>query len=193
MARKTTQRSAARGMSLLEAVISLSVLLIGILGMLQLSIFSSTSDEAGRAHTQAVQVAHELLAGLQQLAPEDPLLDEQFTGTTVPSEFGHLVSGDAVTATSYAAWSDSLPVAGVTLDSELLASGALDPVDPTLPRFQRRWTVWMPTTPITADSSKLIAVSVTWRERGVQRLREVVLYGSVINAAAVTAYANFYR
>jgi type IV pilus assembly protein PilV len=181
--------------TLLEAVISLTILLVGIVGTLQLQIFGLTGDEGGRSHTEALQVAHELLAGLQQLPTDDPRLDEQFTGLTPPAEFGHLSASGTVPSGSFTTYNDSssnapFKLPGVTLDSDFLARGINDPLDLARPRFQRRWTVWMPTTRIAVDGSKLIAVSVTWRERNLTGLKEVVLYGTVINAAAVSIFAS---
>jgi type IV pilus assembly protein PilV len=190
MVRMNTRRSAPRGVTLLEAVISLSILLVGILGTLQLQIFASTSDEAGRVHTQAIQVGHQLLAALQQLPPDDPLLAEQWTSAAPPDEFGHLLlANGSVTGGSFTAYSDSSPLPGVTLDSDYVAASVTDPLDDSLPRFQRRWTVWMPPTPAGMVGSKLIAVSIMWRERSFPALRETVLYGTVISGAAVTALA----
>lgn len=191
MARTNSRRSAARGVTLLEAVISLSILLVGIVGTLQLQIFASTSDEAGRSHTQALQVGHELLAALQQLPPDDAQLKELWTSAAPPAEFGHLLEGSsgALTSSPFYTYSDSMPLPGVTLDSDFITASATDPLDDSLPRFQRRWTVWMPVTPSGMVGSKLIAVSVTWRERSFPQLREAVLYGTVISGAAVTALA----
>jgi type IV pilus assembly protein PilV len=186
-------RSQARGTTLLEAVIALSILLIGLVGMLRLQAWGANSDEGGRSYTRAMQVGQELLAGLQQLPIDDPRLAEQFTGITSPAEFGHLLVGGKVASSAFKAWSDSSPIPGVTLDAKFIAETATDPLDASLPRFQRRWTVWMPTTPITINSSKVIAVSVMWRERGFPQLHEVVLYGSAINAAAVTSFAGLSR
>lgn len=191
MATNPSARGASRGTTLLEAVIALAILLIGLLGMLRLQMASANSDEGGRSHTQALQFGQELLARLQQLDPADGRLTAQYTGTTVPSAFGHLLdSGGVVTSNPFTPWSDGMAATlpGVTTDAGLLARGVTDPIDGTV-RFQRRWTVFLPTTPLGANGSKLIAVSVTWRERGYTGLREVVLYGSVVNAAAVTANA----
>lgn len=195
MARACGSRSPARGVTLLEAVISLSVLAIGIVGTLQLQIFGVTSDAAGRAHTQALQVARELVVALEQLPPEDVRIAEQYSGgDNPPADWGRLLkpSGDLSTA-AFMEFDDTLLLTGVTTDAEFIARSVTDAVDPTLPRFQRRWTAWAPPGPITGNASKLLAVSVIWHERGSLGLREVVLYGQVINAAAVTAYANFYR
>jgi type IV pilus assembly protein PilV len=193
MARTQPHPIAARGVTLLEAMVSLTLLLVGITGMLQLQIFAASSDEGARANTAAVQVARELLAGLQQLGPEDPRLDEHFVSDTPPAEFGHLLVGNTLTGATYKTYSDASPLPGVRTDADFLAAGVTDPVDGTLPRFQRRWMVWMPTSAITVDGSKLIAVSVTWREKTFTGLREVILYGTVINPASITAFANFSR
>lgn len=195
MTRAREPLRATRGVTLLESVISLSVLMIGMTGMVHLQVYGVTSDSGARAHTQALQVGRELLVALEQLGAEDARIAENFTGgANPPSDFGHLVkaSGDLSTA-AFTAYDDTIGLPGVTTDAAFVAATVTDPLDPTLPRFQRRWTTWAPPGPITGNTSKLIAVSVTWRERNLPGLREVVLYGQVINPAAVTAYANFYR
>lgn len=195
MPRTLESRAPARGVTLLEAVISLSLLAIGIVGTMQLQVFGITADSAARAHTQAVQVARELLVALEQLSPEDPRIAEQFTGgTSPPAGFGRLLqpSGELSTA-AFQLYDDSLDLVDVTTDETFIARSVTDPEDPTLPRFRRRWTAWAPEGPITSGGSKLLAVSVTWHERGLPGLREIVLYGQVTNAAAVTAYANLLR
>jgi type IV pilus assembly protein PilV len=189
MATNPSTRGAARGTTLLEAVIALSILLIGLVGMLRLQMASANSDEGGRSHTQALQFGQELLARLQQLDPADGRLTAQYTGTTVPSAFGHLLdSGGVVTSSPFTQWSDGMATTlpGVTTDASLLARTVTDPIDGKV-RFQRRWTVFLPTTPLGANGSKLIAVSVTWRERGYTGLREIVLYGNVVNPAYAAA------
>jgi len=189
MAHTTLPPRAARGSTLLEAVIALSILLVGLLGMFRLQIFGVTSDDGARAHTQAVQVGTELLSALQRLPVDDPRLDDHFTGETIPpAGFGHVLLPGGLTSTPFATWSDATPLPGVRLDADMIADSMSDPVDGSLPRFMRRWTVWMPATvPGTGtDGSKLIAVSITWRERGIDGLREVVLYGTSVTAAAVT-------
>lgn len=181
-------RSTARGTTLLEAVIALTILLIGLLGMMRLQVWGSNSDEGARSHTVAMQLGQELLAGLERLPVDDARIKEQFTGTTPPAGFGALLATGSLPTTPFTAWSDSTPVPGVTPDAELSARTGMDSIDGSLPRFQRRWTVWMPTTPMTTGGTKVIAVSVGWRERGFPRLREVVLYGTVVNPAAITAF-----
>lgn len=188
MASTHAARSTPRGTTLLEAVIALTILLIGLVGMMRLQVWGSNSDEGARSHTQATQLGQELLTGLQRLPLADPRLAQQFTGTTAPPGFGELFKGGSLATTPFAVWSDGSPIPGVTPDSELTPRTGKDSVDGSLPRFQRRWTVWMPTTPMTTDSTKLIAVSVSWRERGFPQMREVVLYGTVVNPAAVTAF-----
>lgn len=178
MARTTSKRRCTRGSTLLEAVVALTVLMIGIVGMFRLQIFGATSDEGARAHTQALQVGAELLTALQRLPVDDPRLGAHFVGATTPPGFGQ--SGP------WTVYSDSAPLQGVRWDSDFVAAGVVDPADGA-PRFQRRWSVWMPSAPATGgEGSKLIAVSVVWQERGVIGPREAVLYGTTINPAAVT-------
>lgn len=178
MARTTTHPRSSRGSTLLEAVIALSVLMIGIVGMFRLQIFGVTADEGARAHTQALQVGAELLTALQRLPVDDARLAAHFVGPTTPAGFGQ--------AGPYTPYSDGAPLPGVRLDADFVAAGVVN-TSTGAPRFLRRWTVWMPSAPATGgQGSKLIAVSVVWQERGVIGPREVVLYGTTINPAAVT-------
>ncbi len=61
---------------------------------------------------------------------------------------------------------------GARLDSTL----ERDPADPTVPIYQRRWTVWNAGVTANGTAAKVIAVSVIYRERTIPTLREVVLY-----------------
>src|SRR5512138_1121538 len=95
-----TLRRLDRGTTLIEAMVALSILLVGILGMMQLQVVGITSTSGARSHTQALQIARELAAGLEQLSPDDTLLAANFTGDTPPSAFGHVLTGVSTLATS---------------------------------------------------------------------------------------------
>jgi hypothetical protein len=190
----TTRTRHERGVTLLEAIISLALLLIGILGTMQLQIIGVTADSGARANTQALQLARELAAGLEKLDPFDAMIDHHHGGVTPPPEFGHLLQPDGtVVATGFTPWDDGRPVGGVRTDAAILAVDGVDAVDPTLPRFQRRWTVWQAETAATSGGVKLVAVSVTYREKGLSGLREVVLLTQVSNRGLSSAFASAYR
>lgn len=195
MATAPRRPQAQRGVTLLEAVISLSILLIGMLGMMQLQIFGITSDSGARAQTQALQLGRELAAALEKLEPDSALVAPHFATVDPPADFGHLVTASGTLVDDgYLAWSDTAtPLAGVTTDAALLASAGADSQDASRPRFQRRWSVWQSQSAATAAGVKLVAVSVTYRERTLPGLREVVLLTQVSNKGLVSAFASAYR
>jgi type IV pilus assembly protein PilV len=197
MATPATARQPERGVTLLESMIALTILLVGMLGMMQLQVFGLTSDSGARDHTRALQLARELAAALEKVEPDHALVDPHFISTAPPPEFGHLVQADGTLVTSgFTAWSDASPLQGVRSDA-LIGSDwwdGPDPVDPALPRFQRRWSIWQAETAATSGGVKLLAVSVTYRERGMPRtLREAVLLTHVSNTGLWSAFASAYR
>lgn len=192
--RATSQLGSQRGVTLLEAVISLAVLLIGIVGMMQLQIVGVTADAGARAQTQALQLARELAAGLEKLDPSDALLAHHYSGASPPSAFGHLLLPDGTVASSAAtAWDDARPLPGVRSDATLLAAEGSDPDDPSAPRYRRRWSVWQLETAALTGGVKLVAVSVTYREKALPGTREVVLLAQVSNTGLYSAFASAYR
>lgn len=193
-----SRRPAPRGSTLIEAMIALSILAFGILGMMQLQLLGITSNAGARAHTQAYQLAHELAAALEQLPADDPLLAPHFDAETPPPLFGRIVvAPETMTSAGYATFADSMtlpgqPLRGVETDVHLYGTGGPDPANTALPRFQRRWQVWqVPTAALTGV--KTIAVSVTYREVKLPGLREVVLYTQVSNKGLSAAFAAAYR
>jgi hypothetical protein len=95
------------------------------------------------------------------------------------------VDGSGAVRTGAREWSDSTPVPGVRLDSQMRerSEGA---------GYERRWTVWSLLSPqagaaATTPGVKLIAVSVVWRDPPFSRPREVVLYSQVVNPGALLA------
>src|SRR5512133_3622807 len=91
ISRQATRRD--RGSTLLEAVIALSILLIGIAGTVQLQVLGITASSGARAQTRAYQLARELSAALAEVPPGDPLLDAHVTVEPPPKEFGHILVG----------------------------------------------------------------------------------------------------
>ena len=194
MTTRPDRRNAARGVTLLEAVVSLTILLIGIVGMMQLQIVGITADAGARAQTQAFQLARELAAALEKLDPLDAQLTRHSTSLVPPTSFGHALLGDGTVATSgLTAWDDAKALPGVTTDAQLLASAGVDAEDAKLPRFQRRWSVWEAQTAATTGGVKLVAVSVTYREKALPGRREVVLLTQISNTGLSSAFASAYR
>lgn len=193
----TTQRRtprSERGVTLLEALVSLTILLVGIVGMMQMQIVGITADAGARAQTQAYQLARELASALERLDVGNGLLDPTATTATPPAGFGSVLLPDGTAATSgVTPWSDAThgaALTGVTTDAQLLAAFGPDPADATLPRFQRRWSVWE-----SGDGSgvKLIVVSVTYREKSLPGLREARLLTQVSSPDLASAFAGALR
>jgi type IV pilus assembly protein PilV len=178
---------AARGFTLLEVLVSFAVLLVGILGLLQLQILGLTSNQGARAQTTAAQLARELATGLAALPLDDLRVAATGTvgSTTAPIPFGKLLtSAGTVPTTGPKVWSDATPIAGVQLDANLPA----DPLDPSKPVYQRRWTVWG-----LASSARVIAVSVVYRERTLPQPREVVFYTQTGDGSGMMTNVAGYR
>jgi hypothetical protein len=182
-----------RGTTLIEAMVSLSILLIGILGMMQLQVLGVTATSGGRAQTTAYALARELAASLEQLSPDDPLIVKDFEGDVPPAQFGHLlIAPNTLSGSGFKTWADGNGMRGVTTDAAIVAEFGYDPID-AAPRFQRRWQVWQMATAAADAGVKGIAVSVTYREPKLPTLREVVLLTQVSNKGLSSAFASAYR
>jgi prepilin-type N-terminal cleavage/methylation domain-containing protein len=172
----SVRSSATPGLTLIEVMIALSILLVGLLGMMHMQIIGITSNNGGRMATVGTEVAQELVQGLERLPFGDPLLESTGTsGPSAPDPFGRLVVGSAV-ATGAHEWSDSTPVPGVRASTEIS------------PQFERRWTVWGFSPSAGAlPAVKIIAVSVVYREPGLAIPREVVQYTQIFDSGALVA------
>jgi prepilin-type N-terminal cleavage/methylation domain-containing protein len=174
------QRRAPQGFTLLEVMIALSVLLIGLAGMMRLQIFGITANGGGRMQTHAEAIARELAGGLERLQFGDTLLaDTGSTSDVPPSPFGALVDAGGALRSGAHEWDDGTPVPGVRLDDDL-------PGEPGT--YQRRWTVWgYAETPGGVPAVRIVAVSVAYREPSMPRLREIVVYTQVRNPVTLVS------
>lgn len=165
-----------RGLTLLEVMVALVVLLVGLLGMMRLQIIGISSNGGARMQMVGTEIAQELVSGIERLPFGDALIPVTGTsGPTAPTPFGRLVSG-ATIASGASVWSDASPVPGVRLDTQLP------------PGFTRRWTVWGYSPSAGAlPAVKLVAVSVTWREPALALPREVVLYTQLVDSGALVS------
>jgi type IV pilus assembly protein PilV len=165
----------ARGMTLIEVMVSMTVLLIGLLGMMRLQVWGLTSNQGARAHTQATQLARELANALAQLPFGDPRLAKT-------SHFGSLLEASGTVLTSgVAEYTAFTPLPGVT------AEAAIEAMDDVGTRaYQRRWTVSVQQA-AGRDAVKYLAISVVYRERSIGRWREVVVYAPNVNRGLLTA------
>ncbi len=186
------RRSGERGFTLLEAMIALTVLLVGVVGMAKLQIYGMSSTQGARAQTQAAQLATELASALALLPIDDPAGRLTGSQVVVPASggapFGALIPL-GIPTTNVHVWSDTNPVPGARLDSTL----EQDPTNPGQPIFQRRWTVWDAGVASTGTAAKVIAVSVIWRERTIARPKEIVVYVNSQLAGSFVANINAFR
>lgn len=178
---RTARLHHARGMTLIEVMIAMAILAIGLLAMWQLHVVGITSNAAARRRTAATAIAAELAQGLERLAFTDPLLNPMGTaGPTPPTPFGQLVDPSGTILSGATVWSDSTPVPGVRLDTQIREMS-----DPNA-QFTRRWTVWsIAQSPGGLVGAKIVAVSVTWIDLPFARPREVVLYNYISNPAII--------
>ncbi len=172
-----TATARARGMTLLEVMMSLSILLIGLLGMMRLQIWGINANQGARAHTQAMQMARDLAAGLEKL----PFEDTRLASTSTPDAlFGRLVQADG-----------TLPSSGF---KDYASAAAIPGVQVTVPpEFRRLWTVRDAAVAGSGVATKLVAVSVVYRERTLPRLREVVLYVQQSNRKLLSSNVAAYQ
>jgi hypothetical protein len=190
MARHTPSARPPRGASLLEALIALSVLLIGLLGMAQLQIWGVSSNQGARANAQALEIARELAAALERIPYDDALLAPT-VGSPPPSTFGKVIQLDgSLDPSSFTSWDDSMAPTLVNVRPDTVFER--DAIDSSLPAFQRRWAVWAPTG-LTANYIRVIAVSVLYREKTFQQAREVTLLTQVSNVGATLSNAAAFR
>lgn len=173
--RPRAPRRSERGTTLLEAMIALTILLIGLVGMARLQIFGMGATQGARAQTVATQLAAELASALTRLPADDARLSgtqsNAATPNTPPANFGRLATiGTSVTGLHV--FDDANPIPGARLDATL----PRDPEDPTSPIYHRRWTVWDAGVAANGVAAKVVAVSVTFRERTIATPREVVVY-----------------
>lgn len=177
-----------RGFTLIEVMVALVVLLVALVGLMRLQAFGLHANQGARTHTQALQLARELAAGLEQLPWDDSRVAPSGTpGSAPPAVFGQLLRGNATSG--FYTWSDSAAVPGVRLDSQITERD----VDGT-PNFKRRWTVWgMSDGSGRAPGGKLIAVSVVFHERTSSIPYEVVYYGFQGNGASAIANAGAFQ
>lgn len=176
-----TQRTRETGATLLEAMIAIAILTVGMLGLMQLQIMGIYSNQGARANTTAAQLGRELLSGLEALPTDSGLL-------SATTEFGPLLKADG-SALAAREYTDTTPVAGVRTNASL----ERDPEDGTVSIYRRRWTVLNYGPPGAEASVRRLAVSVIWRERGLSRPRELVLYGQRSNPGAVLSSAAAFR
>ena len=167
-------RRSSAGLTLLEVMVALSVLLVGLLGMMHMQIIGITSNNGGRMNTVAAELASELVGGIERLPFADPLAAHTGTsGSTAPAPFGRLVSGNTVLSGAHV-WDDATPIPGVRASTEIP------------PEYERRWTIWGYSPSAGGlPAVKIVAVSIVYREPGVAIPREVVQYTQLVDTTSL--------
>jgi len=190
MASPSPHDHAPRGATLLEAMIALSVLLIGLLGMAQLQIWGISSNQGARANAQALEIGRELVAALERLQYDDALLAPTVPSPP-PSYFGKVIQLDgSLDPSLFTTWDGSMAATLVNVRPDTVFEH--DAIDPSLPAFQRRWAVWAPTG-LTANYVRVVAVSIVYREKTFQQAREVTMLTQVCNVGATLSNAAAFR
>jgi type IV pilus assembly protein PilV len=186
--RPPSQRG-SRGVALLEVMISLTLLSIGLMGTMRLQILGITANGGAHSTTFAGQLATELAAALERLEFDDARLAGA-SGTSAPTPFGRLLGGDP-SGTHVHQWSDSAPMLGVRQDATLPP----DPLDSSRPLYVRRWAVWdyENNTPTGQAATKVISVSVIYKERGNAAERELVILTHKPNVGLAVSFVAGYR
>jgi type IV pilus assembly protein PilV len=165
--------------TLIEAMISMTLLLIGLLALARLQVLGLTSTAGGRLNTFAWQGARELAAGIEQLPLDDALLSPSGgAGSEPPARFGSMLGVTDLTGVHLSG--SGLPP-GVRADSELARNTA------------RRWTVWDYAPAGGTAAAKFIAISVVYQERWIERDREALLYTHRSDPGAAIANIAAFR
>jgi type IV pilus assembly protein PilV len=163
----------ARGFTLIEVMISLSILLVGLLAMMNLQIWGMNSNQGARAQMQATQLAREIASAIQQLPYDDSRL-------APTASFGSLlgVAGGYTNLTT-------LPGVRLDADIESDADGLV---------YRRRWTVQTVTTGgVASTGAKVVAISVIFHERGIPAPREVLMFVSKTDLSGLGANIGAYN
>jgi prepilin-type N-terminal cleavage/methylation domain-containing protein len=200
--RRPDPRAAARGLTLIEVMVSLAILLVGILGVMKLQIVGITANQGARANGQAQELARELADALSRLDPtQDALLTPHVISAAPPADFGNPLDASGNLATTH--WTDwddaylssttpgfpTLRVVGVQPDSSL----ENDPIDSSKPLYRRRWSIWQLQTSNQQSGVRLIAVSVVYHERTLTNTLVLTRYVQVPNSGASTVNASAFR
>ncbi len=159
------------GMTLIEVMISMTILLVGMLGIMHLQIWGLNSNQGARAQMIATELAREVAAGMEQL----PFDDARLAPT---ASWGGLLQADG-----------SVPAGGFTAFTPLPGVRGEETIerDDAGLVYERRWTVRVTDRAGGQEGVKIVAISVVFHERGIRRPREVVLYVPKVRVGLLTA------
>jgi hypothetical protein len=188
-----TSPSTARGSALLEAMIALTILLVGMLGMAQLQFVGLTANQGSRANTTASEYAADLLSSLKKLPWADARLNSAVAPTNLvagaPNPWGSMLAVAPAGGTCPAGTHSYTELAPWPGPANTAPAAVLepDPLNLGTPLYKRCWMVWDYQAPSGSAvvPTKLIAIAVMYRERTLPALREVVVYGQLMNPLAL--------
>lgn len=160
-------------MTLIEAMITISVLLVGLLALSSLQVTAIATSHLGSRMAQATALANDLAGNIKAWDYADPRLNPVATYTTFNTaaliagwEMGH-----AAAATQQAQYSDVTPDSNATNPGALGVSDggfqglASDINGDAKPDFTRYWNVYaMDLNNTGTPNGKLVQIIVRWRE-----------------------------
>ncbi len=167
------------GMSLIEVMISMTILLVGMLGLMNLQIWGLNSNQGARAQMIATELAREMAAAIDQLPFDDPRL-------APTARWGSLVNWSGAPGVVAGGYTPFTPLPGVRGDEVIERDLEGCAVCAGRPVYQRNWTVKVTDRAGGQDAVKIVAISVVYHERGIHAPREVVLYVPKVKVGLLT-------
>jgi Tfp pilus assembly protein PilV len=179
--RTTTKNKAARGMTLIEAMMSMIVLLIGAFGLVSAQMIAVRMNHQAQRMAQAASLSNDLIENIQRWSYADPRIasDQTITGSTAlqdPDIEPYWEMGTGSTASYEATYSDKASDPNATNDDALTMDGSafagiisdmhsVNGIDE--PELVRYWNVYQ----IDFEGSgipdgKLVQIIVRWRDGG---------------------------
>lgn len=193
---------AARGSTLIEAMISLTVLAVGMLGLVGAVTQAMASDRRARSWTLANEVAMDLVEHLERVPFNSPLLADTSIANNATPDFTQAHRGgdpnagtdlfatapdhnaDGTDAELNAGWAGGR-YPGMALVNSAAAGQPLGADDLGAYKFHRYWNVRPQSDPLNPNIIQ-IAVIVTYSDGSGSR-RSTVAHGTAYNGAAIGA------
>lgn len=157
-----------RGFTLIEAMISLTIVSVGMLGLANMHVLAGVASSSGRKNSQATAIAHDLMQQVDLWDYSDPRLEDRNpanNSTLIPPRAPDAALGDEEKAD----FVDGDATGGVATASSSLGGSSFSGIPrEQLPHgFQRLWTVKDVDTDGDGTSNfKAIALTVRWQEEG---------------------------
>lgn len=197
-----SRRGARRGSTLVEAMISLTVLAVGMLGLTGSITQAMASDRRARSWTLANEVAMDLIEHLERVPFDSPLLADTSTANNATPDFTQAHRGgdpntgadafavapdhnaDGTDTELNARWPGGR-YPGMALVAAAASGQPLGADDLGAYQFHRYWNVRPQSDPLNPGIIQ-IAVIVTYNDGSGAR-RSTVVHGTVFNGAAIGA------